>query len=71
MPMIEAVLTLFQMQFKGVFADAVELQEPTFGEAPERLGAVTTQPSSWGINGWPMKSVAEGRKDGRFLLAKR
>jgi hypothetical protein len=45
--MIEAELCLFQVRVEGVFGHAVELQQMSFGKAPEALDAVDMrEPSS-------------------------
>lgn len=40
MPVVEAELGFLQVQFEGLGGDAVELGQPPFGVAPERLDAV-------------------------------
>jgi len=46
MPEVEPELALFQMQVKGMFGNAVELRQPAFGKAPERLNAIDVMLSS-------------------------
>ena len=40
MPVVKAELGFFQVQIKGLGGNAIELGEPSFGVAPERLNAV-------------------------------
>jgi len=46
MPEVEPELALFQIQVKGMFGNAVELRQPAFGNAPERLNAIDVMLSS-------------------------
>jgi len=46
MSMVEPELALFQMQAEGMFGNAVELRQPAFGKAPERLNAIDVMLSS-------------------------
>ena len=38
--MVEAKSRFLEMEVEGLFADAAELGQPSFGEAPEALDAV-------------------------------
>jgi len=38
--MVEPELTFFQVQFKSLFGNTVELHQPTFGNTPEGLNTV-------------------------------
>ena len=38
--MIKSELSLFKMQFKGMFGNAIKLSQSTFSETPKRLNAV-------------------------------
>jgi len=40
MSMAEPEFALFQMQFEGLFGDAIELRPAAFGKAPKRLNAI-------------------------------
>jgi len=40
MSMVEPEFAPFQMQFEGLFGDAIELRQAAFGKAPKRLNAI-------------------------------